>query len=106
MASIAAHHNPGMVPYYFDELAPVLLSCLSLKIERVVDLGPFKHRVDDGLPIRKAAISCIEEISGLVDHRAVVAQLLDGFLPKLPQLLADTDEIKLQVNQVITIRQF
>jgi len=33
--------------------------CLQKELIREVEMGPFKHTVDDGLDIRKVCISCI-----------------------------------------------
>ena len=62
----------GIQPFIFVEATPDLSSRLAtlaaLKIEHVVDLGPFKHKVDDGLPLRKAALAAL---ATLVDRKAV-----------------------------------
>ena len=33
--------------------------CLQKELIREVEMGPFKHTVDDGLDIRKAAFECM-----------------------------------------------
>ena len=49
MANAAAHHNPDLIaPYVAESVAPHLWETLQFKQERVVDLGPFKHKVREG----------------------------------------------------------
>ena len=46
MANAAAHHNPEVIaPYLSIQVMPQLMETLMFKQERVVDLGPFKHKV-------------------------------------------------------------
>lgn len=53
MANAATHHNAHIVDPFLPVLLPLLYEALALKRERTVDLGPFKHKVDDALPLRK-----------------------------------------------------
>ncbi len=46
MINTAAHHNPLIVHHYIIQYVnPLLYETLQIKLERVVDLGPFKHKV-------------------------------------------------------------
>lgn len=55
------------------------------------------HQVDDGLPLRKSALACLES---LLDS---APQLLDlpAFVADLLKLLSDKDDVKLSVLQVM-----
>jgi cullin-associated NEDD8-dissociated protein 1 len=60
---------------------------------REVDLGPFKHRIDDGLDLRKAAYECLD---GLLDRPATRAALdAPASLARLEAGLADHPDVKL-----------
>ena len=54
-------------------------------------------KVDDGLPLRKAALTCTEtlldSLPGSVDVTA--------FLPRLVAIMSDKDELKMQGHQVL-----
>ncbi|CAE6064044.1 unnamed protein product [Arabidopsis arenosa] len=59
--STFAHYKPNLIKGLLPELLPLLYDQTVIKKEliRTVDLGPFKHVVDDGLELRKAAFECV-----------------------------------------------
>ncbi|KAL2460609.1 Cullin-associated NEDD8-dissociated protein 1 [Abeliophyllum distichum] len=60
----AAHNKPNLIKGLLPELLPLLYDQTVIKKEliRTVDLGPFKHTVDDGLELRKAAFECVDTL--------------------------------------------
>lgn len=62
--STAAHNKPNLIKGLLPELLPLLYDQTAVKQEliRTVDLGPFKHVVDDGLELRKAAFECVDTL--------------------------------------------
>jgi len=57
----AAHNKPILIRDILPNYLPLIYQESKVKPEliREVDLGPFKHKVDDGLEIRKAAFECM-----------------------------------------------
>ncbi|KAJ8879876.1 hypothetical protein PR048_020493 [Dryococelus australis] len=57
----AAHNKPSLIRDLLDSLLPQLYTETKVRKEliREVEMGPFKHTVDDGLDIRKAAFECM-----------------------------------------------
>ncbi|XP_018320590.1 cullin-associated NEDD8-dissociated protein 1 isoform X2 [Agrilus planipennis] len=57
----AAHNKPSLIRDLLDTILPQLYRETKIKKEliREVEMGPFKHTVDDGLDIRKAAFECM-----------------------------------------------
>lgn len=53
--STVAHHKPRLLAGQLPPLLPKLYAQTAVdeSLIRVVDLGPFKHRIDDGLELRK-----------------------------------------------------
>ncbi|GAM20698.1 hypothetical protein SAMD00019534_038730 [Acytostelium subglobosum LB1] len=56
-----AHNRPNLILADLPKYLPILYSDSKLKPEliREVNLGPFKHKVDDGIEIRKTAFECM-----------------------------------------------
>jgi len=104
LMNAAVHHNPDiLLPFVsnsdsrFVYILPQLFEVLDFKQVREVDLGPFKHKVDDGLPLRKASLTCIETMLDVIPDRLEIG----AFMPRLPALLVDKEEIQLQCHQMI-----
>jgi cullin-associated NEDD8-dissociated protein 1 len=97
MVYSAVHHMPQLVAGLMDEITPPLFEVSSLKLERKVDLGPFTHKVDDALPLRKASLSifatCLENLPASLDIAA--------FMPVLATALGDHEDIQLQAHQIV-----
>lgn len=80
----AAHNKPGLIREILPEYMPTLFSESKVKPEliREVDLGPFKHKVDDGLEIRKASYECmytlLDSCLDRLELSTFIANLNDG----------------------------
>ncbi|KAL7596075.1 hypothetical protein Lser_V15G29037 [Lactuca serriola] len=62
--SIACHNKPNLIKGLLPELLPLLYDQTVIKKEliRMVDVGPFKHTVDDGLDLRKATFESVDTL--------------------------------------------
>merc|ERR1712232_1270831 len=69
------------------------------KIEfiREVDLGPFKHKVDDGLPLRKFAYTVCTSLLAAYPEQMASPQLIDLVL----QGLADNEDVQVMCCQLL-----
>lgn len=45
LVNAVAHHNASMLIPLLSDLFELLFTSLAFKLERTVDLGPFKHKV-------------------------------------------------------------
>jgi cullin-associated NEDD8-dissociated protein 1 len=98
MVYSSVHHMPQVVASFMQEsIMPALYDVSQLKLKRIVDLGPFKHTVDDALPMRKSAMSifatCLEKLPGSMDIAA--------FMPILAQALGDLEDVQLQAHHIV-----
>uniref|UniRef100_A0A7S1PFX6 TATA-binding protein interacting (TIP20) domain-containing protein n=1 Tax=Percolomonas cosmopolitus TaxID=63605 RepID=A0A7S1PFX6_9EUKA len=80
----AARNNPTLIEDRLDRYLPALYaeSVFDPSLVTVVDLGPFKHKVDGGIELRKSAFECMDTIltnlHNRVDPTKFVAQLAHG----------------------------
>jgi len=94
----AVHHMPQLVSSVMKKsILPALYQIAEIKLTRVVDFGPFKHKVDDALPMRKSTMSifatCLEKIPASMD--------LPAFMPILASALEDVEDVQLQAHQIV-----
>ncbi|NXS64618.1 CAND1 protein, partial [Pandion haliaetus] len=61
MFNSAAHNKPSLIRDLLNSVLPSLYNETKVRREliREVEMGPFKHTVDDGLDVRKAAFECM-----------------------------------------------
>ncbi|CAH7668099.1 armadillo-type protein [Phakopsora pachyrhizi] len=88
----AAHNKPSLIREALPSLLPYLYAATSIDqgLVRFVEMGPFKHRVDDGLETRKLAYSTmltlLDTCLNKIDINDFTSRVLIG--------LTDEDEIK------------
>ena len=94
-----SHGKPSAVREALPSLLPMLYAETAKKPElrHEVNLGPFKHTVDDGLEIRKAAFECMETLLARCADRL---ELVD-FITHLMQGLKDEDDIQLLAHRMV-----
>jgi len=84
LLNFAAHNKPSLIRDVIGNHLPKVYveSKIRPELIRIIDLGPFKHKVDDGLELRLAAFQCmytlIDHCLDRVDVPVFVANLVDG----------------------------
>ncbi|CAD6191560.1 unnamed protein product [Caenorhabditis auriculariae] len=80
----AAHNRPALIRDLLPHLLPAIYIETQLRTEliREVEMGPFKHQVDDGLDLRKCAFECmytlLENCSDKIDANEFLAVMEVG----------------------------
>jgi len=98
MVYAAIHHSPAIISSLMKELVlPSLYTLVQFSSIRVVDLGPFKHKEDDGLPLRKTALAIFATAFDHCPNSLVVSE----FMPYLAKALGDVEDIQLQAHQIV-----
>merc|ERR1712157_400035 len=100
MVYSAVHHCPSLVADHMEVLIlPSLYKLAQLNLKRVVDLGPFKHTVDDALPLRKSSYSIF---STSLENCPNALGDLNQFLPILAKGLSDdAQDVQLQAHSIL-----
>ncbi|KAL0485385.1 cullin-associated NEDD8-dissociated protein [Acrasis kona] len=95
----AAHNKPSLIVDRLDTILPHLYqeTVFDESLVRVVSLGPFKHRTDDGLELRKSAFECLDsmldQFKSRIDPNKFIAQLPNG-------LGDENDDIKMLTHLI------
>ncbi|XP_069387871.1 cullin-associated NEDD8-dissociated protein 2 [Paralichthys olivaceus] len=79
MFNSAAHNKPSLIRGLLGTVLPHLYKETQIKKDliREVEMGPFKHTVDDGLDVRKAAFECMYTLLDSCLEGLDVLQFLD-----------------------------
>ncbi|GFZ09540.1 cullin-associated and neddylation dissociated [Actinidia rufa] len=115
--STAAHNKPSLIKGLLPELLPLLYDQTIVKVAtvlmplnvillikkqeliRTVDLGPFKHIVDDGLELRKAAFECVDTLlDGCLDQ----VNPSSFIVPYLKSGLDDHYDVKMPCHLILS----
>ena len=99
--TIAHHHHSILRNTSFEDLwvTPFNHTKVRDDLKRTVNLGPFKEKIDDGLPIRKAAYTCIltmlTTMPSQVDVHIFVSYLASGLAER-------ESDVKMLCYQIVT----
>jgi len=102
LLSLATHTKLALVTDLLNDCLPPLLvqTRPDESLIRIIDLGPFKHKIDDGLEQRKSAFDCLNILiskcwDGVPDHAAVVESIAAG--------VGDEYDVKLRCHDLLVI---
>ncbi|KAJ3295312.1 Cullin-associated NEDD8-dissociated protein 1 [Borealophlyctis nickersoniae] len=75
----AAHNKPQLIRESLHEILPLLYEETEVNhsLIRMVEMGPFKHQVDDGLEARKTAYECMYTMLESCLSRIQISEFLD-----------------------------
>lgn len=96
----AAHNKSDLILPHLGDLLPLVMneSLIHPELVREVMMGPFKHKVDDGLEVRKSAY---ETLYSLMDVAFSRINTLD-FYDRIIAGLADEHDIRSLCNLMLT----
>uniref|UniRef100_A0A915PB19 TATA-binding protein interacting (TIP20) domain-containing protein n=1 Tax=Meloidogyne floridensis TaxID=298350 RepID=A0A915PB19_9BILA len=96
----AVHNKPKLIKEYLPSLLQALYEETKVKQElvREVEMGPFKHVVDDGLDLRKAAFECMYTLADQCLDRVNLAE----YLSFVENGLKDSHDIRLLAYLMLT----
>ena len=99
----AMHNKPDIIIPALDQLLPMAMKETVIKPEliREVQMGPFKHKVDDGLEIRKSAYETLYALLETAFTKLSPTDLSDCF-DRVVAGISDEHDIRILCNLMLT----
>ena len=99
----AMHNKPDIILPALDQLLPLAMKETVIKPEliREVQMGPFKHKVDDGLEIRKSAYETLYALLEKAFVRLSPIEVSD-FFDRIVAGITDEHDIRILCNLMLT----
>ncbi|KAF1941448.1 TIP120-domain-containing protein [Clathrospora elynae] len=99
----AMHNKPDIILPALDQLLPLAMKETIIKPEliREVQMGPFKHKVDDGLEIRKSAYETLYALLEKAFARLSPVEVSD-FFDRIVAGITDEHDIRILCNLMLT----
>lgn len=96
----AAHNKPDLILPHLDVLLPLTMKETIIRPDliREVTMGPFKHKVDDGLELRKSAYETLYALMETAFSRMPVADFYDRVIAGI----GDEHELKILCCLMLT----
>ncbi|KAK4142310.1 armadillo-type protein [Dichotomopilus funicola] len=96
----AAHNKPELILGNLNQLLPFVMTETVVKPEliREVQMGPFKHIIDDGLDVRKAAYETLYALMETAFSRVSIIDLYDRIVAGL----VDDNDIRALCNLMVS----
>jgi cullin-associated NEDD8-dissociated protein 1 len=99
----AMHNKPDIILPALDQLLPLAMKETVVKPEliREVQMGPFKHKVDDGLEIRKSAYETLYALLETSFSRLSPLEVSD-FFDRIVAGITDEHDVRILCNLMLT----
>ncbi|KAF2396873.1 cullin-associated NEDD8-dissociated protein-like protein [Trichodelitschia bisporula] len=96
----AAQNRPELVHQHLDYLSQLIMQETVLRPElvREIQMGPFKHKVDDGLELRKSAYECVYALLESAFPLLQIGPLYDRVIAGL----GDEHDIRMLCSLILT----
>jgi len=97
LVAAALHHHPKLCDGLWDSILPMVYECSKRKIVREIDLGPFKHKIDDALVLRKETTKIFSTMLDQCPKQLNLATFFDI----LHFMLSDDEDVKLGAHAIV-----